>query len=112
MFCCIYNCQTPDSIAYSSAENTSISLSKTEAAAGETVEVTLRAPINVDYTKQEKGFVYVTIDEGETIRLELTEESEDSYYFKGIYTIPENANTIIFSYGIGMFEKAEALTVR
>lgn len=106
-----YNTAWNDAIAYSSADSTSVSLSSETAEAGSAIEVTLKAPVNVDYDVEETAFVYVSVDGGKKEKFMLTEENNDSYFFIGTYEIPEDAHTIEFSYGIGVFEKTAVLNV-
>lgn len=105
-----YNTAWNEAIAYSSADNISIETDKSSAAPGTAVKIRLRAPVNIDYEKQEKAFVYVSEDGGAKTKLTLIEENEDSYYFVGEYVMPENVSETVFSYGIGHFERSVGIS--
>lgn len=106
-----YNTAWNEAIAYSSAENIDVEIDRTSAEPGESVKVRLRAPVNIDYENQETAFVYVNDGTGKRTKLTLREETKDSYYFTGEYIVPEGVSSIVFSYGIGHFEKSQVLNV-
>lgn len=107
-----YNTAWNSSLAYSAAADVSLSVSSGTARAGDTVTVTLRAPLNMDDTVIENGSVWV-IDPatGEKQALTVTENSADDYVFSGKLTIPAHTKELTIAYGYGLFEQTVTVQV-
>lgn len=106
-----YNTAWNDSLAYSSAAATALTVDKAEAAVGDTITVTLDAPVNLNPDQVETAYVWVQADGGAATKLTLTENAADGTAFTGTYT-PAAAGTVTFSYGIGLFEQQAQVTVK
>ena len=106
-----YNTAWNASLAYSQAENVALSVDKTSGKVGDTVNVTLTAPIDMDTAKAETGTVWVTNETtGERMAVVVTEYGASSTTFKGSFKLP-NAQSVMVSYGSGLFAHKETITV-
>ncbi len=107
-----YNTAWNASLAYSQAENVALSVvDKTSGKVGDTVNVTLTAPIDMDAAKAETGTVWVTNETtGERTAVTVTEDGVSSTTFKGSFALP-NAQTVTVSYGTGLFAHERTIAV-
>lgn len=106
-----YNTAWNSSLAYSAAADVALSVSKTAAQSGESITVTLKAPLNMDDAVVEEGTVLVTDPAtGKQYPLTVTEVSADDYAFSGELTLPADAQEVEISYGYGLFK--QTVTVR
>ena len=79
---------------YSQAENVALSVDKTSGTVGDTVNVTLTAPIDMDTAAVENGTVQVTNNTtGERTDVTVTERSASSTVFTGSFELP-NAESV------------------
>ncbi len=106
-----YNTAWNASLAYSAAADVDLSVEADTVKVGETVTLTLKAPLNMDPTKVESATVQVkNLTTGATSTLTLTECSADDYAFAAEVGV-ENADDVLeISYGYGQFENAVTLT--
>lgn len=113
-----FNTDWNSSLAYSAADDLDISafdfsfnnkISST--LPGNTIGIKLKAPLNFDYNKVETGNVVVTGSDGSVINLTVTEGSNNDYYFKALYTVPEGLSYIDISYGYGIFKKTTRINI-
>ena len=89
-----YNTAWNASLAYSQAENVALSVDKTSGDVGDTVNVTLTAPIDMDTAAVENGTVQVTNNTtGERTDVTVTERSASSTVFTGSFELP-NAESV------------------
>ena len=101
-----YNTAWNSSLAYSAAADMQLTVDKTQAAIGETVTVTLRAPMNMDAAKAETVSVRVTDrTTGEQRTLLLTEDGTDAYTFSGTLAVTRGGTALDIAYGYGLFEQ-------
>lgn len=105
-----YNTAWNHSLAYSSADATTLTVSKTKGQVGERVRITLDAPINLDDDRIESATVWVTDANGGKNSVLLTETVADSSVFEGEIELP-NSPTITVSYGIGIFCQSAEISV-
>ena len=76
---------------------------------GDTVNVTLTAPIDMDTAKAETGTVWVTNETtGERMAVVVTEYGASSTTFKGSFKLP-NAQSVMVSYASGTFASMTAV---
>ena len=89
-----YNTAWNASLAYSQAENVALSVDKTSGDVGDTVNVTLTAPIDMDTAAVENGTVQVMNNTtGERMDVTVTERSASSTVFTGSFELP-NAESV------------------
>ena len=89
-----YNTAWNASLAYSQAENVALSVDKTSGDVGDTVNVTLTAPIDMDTAAVENGTVQVTNNTtGERTDVTVMERSASSTVFTGSFEFP-NAESV------------------
>lgn len=106
-----YNTAWNASLAYSQAENVALAVDKQSGAVGDTVNVTLTAPIDMDTAKTETGTVWVTNETtGERMTVTVAEDGVSSTTFTGSFKL-ENAETVTVSYGSGLFRQEQTITV-
>lgn len=86
----------------------------TAAEAGDKLCVRLKAALNIDWNKKDKGWVEVKIDDKVVQRLPVEETAPNSGLFKGEYRIPAAASgkQLTFSYGYLGFDKKAQVTVK
>lgn len=97
-----YNTAWNTSLAYAAADSITLTATKN----GNTVTITLECPNNLDSTKIESGYVFVTdLKTGITEKVTVTEENESSDKFVGTYALAETASVTV-SYGYGLFENS------
>ena len=106
-----YNTAWNESLAYSSADATDLSVSKTSGKSGEEITITLDAPLNLDDAVVETGYVWVTDASGKTEQVAVTENAAAGTAFTGTYTLSNSTPYITISYGIGLFEQAVKVNV-
>ncbi|MGI6265357.1 MAG: sialate O-acetylesterase, partial [Acutalibacteraceae bacterium] len=105
-----YNTAWNSSLAYSAAADVVLAVSADSAPAGESVTVTLTAPLNMDPDAVETGAVRLyNAATGESRTLTLTEESADGYTFCGELRLADGDQWQI-SYGYGMFAHTATVT--
>ncbi|WP_433441627.1 S-layer homology domain-containing protein [Pseudoflavonifractor sp.] len=105
-----YNTAWNSSIAYSAADEIRIEAQPT--ADGRSVNITLWAPNNLDYEKQE--FVDIDVTDlltGETGTLRLTEDGVDALTFSGTWTADSDYAEAEFSYGYGLFRRSASAVI-
>ena len=106
-----YNTAWNESLAYSSADATNLSVSKTSGKSGEEITITLDAPLNLDDAVVETGYVWVTDASGNAQQVAVTENAAAGTAFTGTYTLSNSTPYITVSYGIGLFEQSVQVTV-
>ncbi|SCJ46428.1 Endoglucanase precursor [uncultured Flavonifractor sp.] len=106
-----YNTAWNESLAYSSADATDLSVSKTSGKSGEEITITLDAPLNLDDAVVETGYVWVTDASGNAQQVAVTENAAAGTAFTGTYTLSNSTPYITVSYGIGLFEQSVQVTV-
>lgn len=86
----------------------------TAAEAGDKLRVHLKAALNIDWNKKDKGWVEVKIDNKVVQRLPVEETAPNSGLFEGEYKIPAAASgkQLTFSYGYLGFDKKAQVTVK
>lgn len=86
----------------------------TAAEAGDKLRVRLKAALNIDWNKKDKGWVEVKIDNKVVQRLPVEETAPNSGLFEGEYKIPAAASgkQLTFSYGYFGFDKKAQVTVK
>lgn len=86
----------------------------TAAEAGDKLRVRLKAALNIDWNKKDKGWVEVKIDDKAVQRLPVEETAPNSGLFEGEYKIPAAASgkQLTFSYGYFGFDKKVQVTVK
>lgn len=86
----------------------------TAAKAGDKLRVRLKAALNIDWNKKDKGWVEVKIDDKVVQRLPVEETAPNSGLFEGEYKIPAAASgkQLTFSYGYFGFDKKAQVTVK
>lgn len=86
----------------------------TAAEAGDKLRVRLKAALNIDWNKKDKGWVEVKIDNKVVQRLSVEETAPNSGLFEGEYKIPASASgkQLTFSYGYFGFDKKAQVTVK
>lgn len=86
----------------------------TAAEAGDKLRVRLKAALNIDWNKKDKGWVEVKIDNKVVQRLSVEETAPNSGFFEGEYKIPASASgkQLTFSYGYFGFDKKAQVTVK
>ena len=86
----------------------------TAAEAGDKLRVRLKAALNIDWNKKDKGWVEVKIDAKVIQRLPVEETAPNSGLFEGEYKIPAAASgkQLTFSYGYFGFDKKAQVTVK
>jgi hypothetical protein len=78
--------------------------------AGQTVIIELKAALNMDWNKVEKGLVTLKINGKKSDTLEVTETGENTGVFRATYTIPAASRSLQVSYGtMGFAKKAEVI---
>lgn len=84
------------------------------AEAGNKLRVHLKAALNIDWNKKDKGWVEVKIDNKVVQRLSVEETAPNSGFFEGEYKIPASASgkQLTFSYGYFGFDKKAQVTVK
>lgn len=84
------------------------------AEAGNKLRVHLKAALNIDWNKKDKGWVEVKIDDKVVQRLPVEETAPNSGLFEGEYKIPASASgkQLTFSYGYFGFDKKAQVTVK
>ncbi len=106
-----YNTAWNASLAYSAAADVDLSVEADTVKVGETVTLTLKAPLNMDPTKVESATVQVkNLTTGATSTLTLTECSADDYAFTAEVGVENADDVLAISYGYGQFENAVTLT--
>lgn len=84
----------------------------TEVKAGETVTIELKAALNQDWNKAEKGWVLVYEGDNPTKRIEVTETGPNTGLFAAKYTLStKSKGKIKASYGYMFFEKSISLPI-
>jgi len=85
----------------------------TSAKYGETVTIELKAALNQDWNKVEKGWVLIDNGNGANVKLEVTETSANSGLFTTSYLLPKsNVKKVNVSYGYMGFTKIAALSLK
>lgn len=86
----------------------------TAAEAGDKLRIRLKAALNIDWNKKDKGWVEVKIDDKVVQRLPVEETAPNSGLFEGEYKIPASASgkQLTFSYGYFGFDKKAQVTVK
>lgn len=86
----------------------------TAAEAGDKLRVRLKAALNIDWNKKDKGWVEVKIDDKVVQRLPVEETAPNSGLFEGEYKIPAAASgkQLTFSYGYFGFDKKAQVIVK
>lgn len=86
----------------------------TAAEAGDKLRIRLKAALNIDWNKKDKGWVEVKIDNKVVQRLPVEETAPNSGLFEGEYKIPASASgkQLTFSYGYFGFDKKAQVTVK
>lgn len=86
----------------------------TAAEAGDKLRVRLKAALNIDWNKKDKGWVEIKIDDKVVQRLPVEETAPNSGLFEGEYMIPAAASgkQLTFSYGYFGFDKKAQVTVK
>jgi hypothetical protein len=98
------------SIAYSAAEDVALDI-PAFGAAGDAVTLRLKAPLNMDYTSVETGYIWIKDQQtDEYEKVILTEESADSDWFSADYTLP-NTSAVTVSYGSGLFLQTADISI-
>ena len=107
-----YNTAWNASLAYSQAETVALSVDTANGTkVGDTVTVTLTAPIDMDTAAVEYGTVQMTNNTtGERTDVTVTESGASSTIFTGSFALP-NAESITVSYGSGLFAHTQTITV-
>ena len=84
------------------------------AEAGDKLLVRLKAALNIDWNKKDRGWVEVKIDDKVVQRLPVEETAPNSGLFEGEYKIPAAASgkQLTFSYGYFGFDKKAQVTVK
>lgn len=84
------------------------------AEAGDKLLVRLKAALNIDWNKKDRGWVEVKIDDKVVQRLPVEETAPNSGLFEGEYKIPAAASDkqLTFSYGFFGFDKKAQVTVK
>lgn len=84
------------------------------AEAGDKLLVRLKAALNIDWNKKDRGWVEVKIDDKVVQRLPVEETAPNSGLFEGEYKIPAAASgkQLTFSYGFLGFDKKAQVTVK
>ncbi|SHJ04550.1 cellulase N-terminal Ig-like domain-containing protein [Pseudozobellia thermophila] len=85
----------------------------TEVRPGDGISIELKAALNLDRSKRDKGWVVVGIDEG-TQKLTLTETGANTGWFRSTFIIPKNVKSdfLQVSYGFLGFEKSLMLNIQ
>lgn len=84
----------------------------TNAKAGQTVTIELKAALNQDWNKEDKGWVEIVAGNEPATRLEVTETGPNTGIFTAKYVVPENKNKVEVSYGYLGFSKKAGLAIR
>lgn len=86
----------------------------TAAEAGDKLYVRLKAALNIDWNKKDKGWVEVKIDDKVVQRLPVEETAPNSGLFEGEYKVSAVASgkQLTFSYGYFGFDKKAQVTVK
>lgn len=86
----------------------------TAAEAGDKLRVRLKAALNIDWNKKDKGWVEIKIDDKVVQRLPVEETAPNSGLLEGEYKIPAAASgkQLTFSYGYFGFDKKAQVTVK
>ncbi|MGL4851583.1 MAG: hypothetical protein ACRC3Z_02860 [Phocaeicola sp.] len=80
---------------------------------GDKVQIELKAALNIDWSKKDKGWVLLCIEGSEPQKITVEETANNSGLFKGVYTIPKEAKgkKMVVSYGYYGFEKEQVIEV-
>ena len=97
-------------LTVSSASGESVHTTK----AGDTLYIGLKAALNINWDKKDKGWVEVFVGEETAQRLTVEETTPDSGLFVAEYRVPKNASgkSLVFSYGYFGFEKKVQIIVK
>ena len=118
-----YNTAWNISLAYDAADTTKLTVDKNAVKAGEKVTIKLDAPLNMDDSKIETGYVFITnMASGERTKIKVTENKAAGDYFEGEFTVPNtesvekkstapNTYSLKVSYGFGIFEQSKEIIV-
>jgi hypothetical protein len=101
---------TQEIIFKDAATNTSISQAKP----GQNILIELKAALNQDWNKVDKGWVDLVIGKNQAIKIELLETDNNSGLFVGKLTIPQkvNGNAITATYGYLGFGKSVNIGIK
>jgi hypothetical protein len=85
----------------------------TQATPGQSITVELKAALNQDWNKAEKGWVEIHVGNEPAQKLEVTETGPNTGIFTAEYVVPKTgkAREITASYGYLGFEKKAVLTI-
>jgi hypothetical protein len=84
----------------------------TNAKSGQTVTVEVKAALNQDWNKTDKGWVEIAAGNEPATRLEVTETGVNTGVFTAKYVVPKNKNKVEVSYGYLGFTKKAVLAVQ
>jgi hypothetical protein len=84
----------------------------TQAKAGETLTIKLKAALNLDWDRVEKGKVWVKMDQKPAIALEVTETGENTGVFRASYKVPSPGRTLQVSYGSFGFAQRASINIK
>lgn len=84
----------------------------TQAKAGETLTIELKAALNLDWDQVEKAKVWVKMDQKTAIALEVTETGENTGIFKASCKVPNTGRTLQVSYGSFGFAQRASINIK
>jgi hypothetical protein len=85
-----------------------------QAKTGQTITVELKAALNQDWNKADKGWVEIGNGTGTVTKIEVTETGANTGVFTAQYQLPQGikATKLQASYGYLGFQKSTSLTIR
>jgi hypothetical protein len=83
----------------------------TQAKPGQTITIELKAALNQDWNKAEKGWVEIRNGDSTVIKLEVIETGVNTGLFTAKYIVPKTKNKVEVSYGYLGFMKKADLTI-
>jgi hypothetical protein len=80
----------------------------TKARRGQTITIELKAALNIDWEKVDKGWVELAFNGDEPFKVAVTETAENTSIFTAKFTIPKRKvkSPLTISYGYWGFEKS------
>jgi hypothetical protein len=82
-----------------------------QAKSGQTITIELKAALNQDWNKADKGWVEIRNGESAAIKLEVIETGTNTGLFTAKYIVPKTKNKVEVSYGYLGFMKKADLTI-
>jgi hypothetical protein len=104
-----------ESLAWRAYTSTEVSLGASAVPAGGSVEVTLRAPLNMDVAGGNTGEVQVSVDGAEPTALTVVQTGANALDYTAELDLAElgaaEGDTVTISYGLGAFTRSATLSV-